>query len=456
MAALRVSSYIIPVALEDGKYMLLHGYSGAIDIVGEKIATYLMEHDITEDLPFDEEIQIALKQRGYITEKSKIEEDAYVKRMASALHRKESALRSSFTFVVTYNCNFRCPYCFEKMTVENALRATVFTKEMVDRAYRAIEEIQPEKKLRSSHIELFGGEPLLRENHEIVAYIVEQGLHRGFSFSAVTNGYDLDVFLDLLSPKKIKQLQITIDGTEQMHNSKRIHCLGYPTFQKIVNNIGLALRQNIQITIRFNTDRTNIGELNQLKELFDNLHYTNNPNFSIDSARLMNYDENLKGQKLQDFFSPREFIAEHENLGFKYGCHDYGTYSKLYRAIKEQKPLPYHATFCASQVGSYVLDPLGKIYPCWEFIGKEEFQIGDYSASSIRWNQKRLDEWQQNDVTMNTTCRTCTCALLCGGGCLAHNRKKHRCVHMQEIILYAARKAYHNINLKIRQNEENK
>lgn len=36
---LRMSSYTIPVKLEDeeGKYMLIHGYTGAIDIVSEEL-----------------------------------------------------------------------------------------------------------------------------------------------------------------------------------------------------------------------------------------------------------------------------------------------------------------------------------------------------------------------------------------------------------------------------------
>ena len=39
METLRTSSYLIPVKLEDeeGKYMLIHGYTGAIDIVSESM-----------------------------------------------------------------------------------------------------------------------------------------------------------------------------------------------------------------------------------------------------------------------------------------------------------------------------------------------------------------------------------------------------------------------------------
>lgn len=38
----RVSSYVIPVKLEneDGKYFLIHGYTGAMDIVSEKLVSF--------------------------------------------------------------------------------------------------------------------------------------------------------------------------------------------------------------------------------------------------------------------------------------------------------------------------------------------------------------------------------------------------------------------------------
>lgn len=48
MGTLRTSSYMIPVKLESekGKYMLIHGYTGAMDIVSESIVLYLKNNEI--------------------------------------------------------------------------------------------------------------------------------------------------------------------------------------------------------------------------------------------------------------------------------------------------------------------------------------------------------------------------------------------------------------------------
>lgn len=53
---------------------------------------------------------------------------------------------------------------------------------------------------------------MLAENKEIVSYIINEGITRGYKFVAITNGYDLDCYGDLLSPDKIYKVQITVDG----------------------------------------------------------------------------------------------------------------------------------------------------------------------------------------------------------------------------------------------------
>lgn len=112
---------------------------------------------------------------------------------------------------------------------------------MVDKAYLLIQEIQPDNELRPGVITLFGGEPLLKENKEIVRYIIEQGRALGFRFDAVTNGYDLDAYEDLLSSENFNHLLITVDGTEERHNSTRIHKKNSSTFDIVIKNIGIAL-----------------------------------------------------------------------------------------------------------------------------------------------------------------------------------------------------------------------
>ena len=174
MGTLRTSSYMIPVKLESekGKYMLIHGYTGAMDIVSESIVLYLKNNEIKKISSLTLQV---LQKRGYITNKTKEEEIEYVERVAQALHKRDEILHKSFTWVVTYNCNFRCPYCFEKREYKDSSHRIVLTKSQVDQLFNAMTEIEPRKQLQAPVITLYGGEPLLKENKEIVTYIVQEG-----------------------------------------------------------------------------------------------------------------------------------------------------------------------------------------------------------------------------------------------------------------------------------------
>ncbi len=278
MKKIRQSAYTIVVPLNKELFILLHGYSGAIDVVNEKIVSILERNIFNIEKSIDSDLIKVLLKRGYLTTKTIEEEQAYVERLAQALHRKEKLLTASFTVLITYNCNFRCPYCFERNSDVIKLHNNVMNKGMADNMFKCIENILSTKQGSTTNILLYGGEPLLAENKSVVTYIVNEGEKRGYTFKAITNGYDLDIFSNLLAPNKIGSIQVTIDGMETMHNSKRVHKDGIPTFSKIVSNIGLALNNNVKVTVRYNTDKSNIEDLIQLSDYFETIGYTKNSN----------------------------------------------------------------------------------------------------------------------------------------------------------------------------------
>lgn len=266
----RVSSYTICVKLpEDPNHVLLvHGYTGAIDKAVKEVAQLIknrviISEDMFNQLPCTSETIRTLIKRGYFTSRSPVEEREYVHNMASFLHHSARRGAASFLFLVAYDCNFRCPYCFENDISSHGKgwSKQVFTKQMVDRAYEAMCEVQPNKAMHSKRITLYGGEPLLAKNREIVQYIVEEGVKRGYIFSAITNGYDLHHFTNLLGPKKIRRLQITLDGEEENHNRKRPHYRAGDSFAAIMKNVKLALSLDVQISMRINTDYDNVDIL---------------------------------------------------------------------------------------------------------------------------------------------------------------------------------------------------
>jgi len=297
--AYQTSLYTIFVR-EKEEDILVHGYTGAVDVVSHEISNFLRKRQrietYSDDLPFSEETFKTLVNRGYLTQLNPYGERDRVQKMADLFHRR-SSVKKSFLFLVAYDCNFRCPYCFENEISNNGRgwSRKTFTKDSVDRAYAAMKEIEPNDDYITKSITLYGGEPLLAKNKKIVNYIVEKGSRLGFTFSAITNGYELEEFKDLLAPDKIKRLQITVDGNKEKHNSRRTHFKDGGTFDKIIENIELALNKGVTVSVRVNVGLNNFSDIKELDAFFKQKGFFNHKKgrFSLYSALIHGVD-NLK------------------------------------------------------------------------------------------------------------------------------------------------------------------
>lgn len=437
MEKFRKSSYLIPVKLEEveNKYLFIHGYTGAVDIVRGKVLDFLdnVEEFSKDDFPFFNETFESFRKRGYITLKTEEEEYSYFKKIASVLHEIRKNSFKCFTILVTYNCNYRCPYCYEASISKGgrAWSKNVFVPEMVDKAYKAMLQIEPNRSLHRNMIELYGGEPLLFENKEIVEYIVMQGVKKGYTFKAVTNGYDLNHFIDLLSPSYISDLQITIDGDRDKHDRRRIHYQTGKSFDRIIENIGLALEKGVRIVVRVNTDANNFEDLKKLQILFKSLGYLDKSNFKFQSALLVDFKALEDQKKIAElkmnnpeainYFDSYQFIIKHKSVNYKFDYQDYGAYKNLRYSLSQNVPLQLNPIYCNAQSSGYILDPLGDIYACWDTVGKKDYILGNY-RNDIEWTNVR-EQWQNRYVGNSPNCQKCKYGLLCGGGCLGKAKK---------------------------------
>lgn len=421
----RPSVYNIPVDLEDGsgQTLLIHGYTGAMDIASEAIIECLQpgEEYTSGSFPLSEETFRALVSRGYLTERTEEEEYEYVKRFSNIFNRCEQKGKKGFTFMVTYNCNFRCPYCFEGGVSHKGRQwsGKVFTRQMVDRAYQAMEEIASGRDNIYNNITLYGGEPLLAINKEIVSYIVAEGQKRNYVFSAVTNGYDLDSYLDLLGADKIRSLQITIDGEKEFHDKRRVHYRQGKSYEKIMENIGKALNTGVHITVRANTDGRNIESMQRLKEEFRTRGFYECKNFGFYAALLCgsaSEKEAAKESNRLSYLTRKELLEKIKKEGHPFKSQDYGLYDKIYQALEHSTRIRFHTIFCPSQTSSYILDPYGEIYTCWNTVGIPERVLGCY-LDGITWNDEEIQRWHNRYIGSLPKCATCKYALFCGGGC---------------------------------------
>lgn len=174
---------------------------------------------------------------------------------------------NNYTILPTTDCNARCFYCFEQgvtripMSLETA-EATA--RYIVDHAAG-----QP------VNLRWFGGEPLY--NKPVITRICSLLTKAGVKFRStmISNGFlfDAPTVAEAVRDWKLKEVQITLDGTEAVYNRvKRYIEPGENPFRRVHGNIRALSEAGVRVSIRLNIDRFNAGDLldlaDQLGEAF--------------------------------------------------------------------------------------------------------------------------------------------------------------------------------------------
>ncbi len=87
---------------------------------------------------------------------------------------------------------------------------------------------------------------------------------------------------------KIREVQVTLDGTADIHNSRRFLKGGDGTFDRIVRGIDAALANKIDINLRMVIDKENIDNLPDLAQFAIDKGWTKSRYFKTQIGR--NYE----------------------------------------------------------------------------------------------------------------------------------------------------------------------
>lgn len=419
---LSVSKYNIYTKLNSEEYLLIHGYTGSVDVVSKDI--YLTLKDVEKSLnfgAFDFDDLEVLIERGYVTDKTWEEEKNELKKISKKIKNVEQ--KTVFPYLMpTYNCNFRCTYCYEKDLLKNGkewMNKTIDIN-IVDAFFNRINKL----RYNGAKIEnmcLFGGEPLLKENLNIIEYIVKKSIENNIGIIAITNGYDVEYFKDVLGNDKIKHVQITIDGSEHVHNKKRFLEGRKATFSKIMDNIDLCLDMGVEVDLRSNIDAGNVEELEKLKQLFEQQGWADNKLFkSYTNVLISKYstcvDEISEATILRKIEKDKTF-RESENIFLN-------IYSRFSRVFKgEDEFIDFRPEYCGAVSKIFILDPYGDVYSCTHVVGTKENVIGSVDSNGNLNLNANYNKWSNRTVDNIEECSKCPYALICGGGCAANALK---------------------------------
>lgn len=433
---MRLSSYsILSDCIPGTPRVLMNGITGALDALSEPLSraveTALRSGEMREVLEIIEpETRAQLLERGHLTEWSPDEERQIVAILAQDAHAA-MVRRPSFMIVPNLDCNYRCTYCFER-PLQNTLKSAgaqishqngnvVMRYEQVVHALDAIAQLRAEQGLnQSGQIILYGGEPLDRRNMEVVKTIVHQGIARGIFFAAITNGHDLDAYVDVLGRGKIEQVQISIDGLKEIHDKRRIFVGRDSSFDRIVANIHRAISEtDVEIQIRSHVDPDNIALFSELVDFFAEQGWLDHPQIII-------YGNTVYERRSDGGVASRIGVSDIDRALSDDARRARNIYTSAPEVHAERSILPalvngervkLKGTYCGANTGNYIFAPDGSIYACWESVGKNCSRIGTYDSTGPLLDARATARWFGRSIATLPTCQTCAFALVCGGGC---------------------------------------
>lgn len=324
-------------------------------------------------------------------------------------------------FVPNYSCNFACSYCYQEGYSPSESKLTT---EVIDAFF---DYISTEFAGRKKYITVFGGEPLLPGDNQrkVIEYLVEKANEARLDLAFVTNGYTLASYVELFKTAFIREVQVTLDGTKAVHDSRRYLKGRQSTFDRIIEGIDACLENNISINLRMVADKDNLGNLPELARFAIGKGWTKSPLFKTQIGR--NYELHVCNSSPDRLYSRAEMyqriyemMQEHPEIIEFYKP---GFSIAKYIAEHEELPSPLFDS-CPACKTEWAFDFTGTIYSCTATVGKKGEELGTFYPV-VSKNDDAISQWQDRDITTIEKCKTCDVALVCGGGCASVAKNKN-------------------------------
>ena len=354
---------------------------------------------VLETLREDHPIIDRFAKRGLIT---RIDERAALETMGRAACAMPYGV--GLTICPTMNCNFDCPYCFERH------RPGKMTKEVQDDVVALAKRMMDAAGGKNLSVTWFGGEPLLAADviESLSERLMVLAKEKGAEYSAgiITNGYLLtQKNADMLGRCEVKNCQVTIDGLGATHDATRHLVGGGATFDRIIENLR-TVKIPFRVNIRQNVQESNMNEVETVRELIRKLAEESGNDITYAPAPV----------------SSNEATRER---GGQVGLLCASDLSEIGLIQEAGRFAVGRGHYCGANVlFSAVIDENGGLSKCWEAAGDPELNYGNAHDWDPKDPLNTASEPDRLTTYLNTAmptgdeeCRECVWLPMCVGGC---------------------------------------
>lgn len=346
----------------------------------------------------------------------------------------------TFVLTITYKCNLNCIYCYQqKFMNEKKEKMTIDT---LDNILSIIKDFIVKNPNTNVNISLFGGEPLLKENENIIDIILNFCINNKLYLDITTNGVNLDYYLKKLIIYRacISNIATTIDSlkyneltrcsneTDKNINSQSTKILNYA---KILLNYGLS------VSIGTNFDMRNIENMESIYSYFKEQNYLSFEKFTWFIGRV---DDRLYETNYKYIIDEVDVLKKVSELNFKEPNIHIGILKTTYNLNKKINNLynqqeikgTFNYCWCDTPIDKvFYIDKNLNVFRCSYTVGRDNMKIGKFSLDFL--NNYKL---HKRNFTNVGDCRNCIIGGFCSGGCyLSYNSNKEKfCLEEKKVF----------------------
>lgn len=335
--------------------------------------------------------------------------------------KKRKTVVKALCLHIAHDCNLACQYCFAEEGEYHGRRA-LMSFEVGKKALDFL--IANSGNRRNLEVDFFGGEPLM--NWEVVKQLVEYGrskekeYNKNFRFTMTTNGVLLNDEIMEYCNREMSNVVLSLDGRKEVNDKMRPFRGGKGSFDLIVPKFqkfaemrgdrdyyvrGTFTRHNLD----FSKDVTEFADLGFRSMSIEPVVAKPEEEYAIreeDLPQIMEEYDHLAEEYIKRKKEGRGFNFFHFNIDLNQGpC------------------VAKRLSGCGSGTEYLAVTPWGDLYPCHQFVGQEEFLLGNVDTGVT--NERIRDEFKLCNVYAKDKCRDCFARFYCSGGCAANSYNFH-------------------------------
>ena len=339
--------------------------------------------------------------------------------------KKRPTVVKALCLHVAHDCNLACRYCFAEEGEYHGRRA-LMSYEVGKQALDFL--IANSGSRRNLEVDFFGGEPLMNWQvvKDLVAYGREQEkLHnKNFRFTLTTNGVLLNDEVQEFVNREMSNVVLSIDERKEVNDRMRPFRGGKGSYELIVPKF------------------RKLADSREQKNYYVRGTFThNNLDFCEDVLHLA--DLGFRQISVEPVVADPEedYAIREEDIPVICEQYDKLAAEMVRRLGKENEFTFFHFMIdltggpcvykrlsgCGSGTEYLAVTPWGDLYPCHQFVGEEDFLMGNVFEGVTR--REIRDTFKECNVYTKEKCRNCFARFYCSGGCAANSYKFHGSVN---------------------------